>query len=164
MRAVNLLLLASVIGIELFIGIVVTSYIFYPPSGLDGEVLLDRFESGLIMTQIFLKFAYFLLFVSFVNAVYESFSKDKKLKILKIILSVIILALSLLFLFYYTLPMLDFQVQVMSKELDISYFASEDFASFHKQSELLAKILVIFQAILFFLSFKTADKAYNDKS
>lgn len=109
MRAVNLLLLASVIGIELFIGIVVTSYIFYPPSGLDGEILLDRFESGLIMTQIFLKFAYFLLFVSFVNAVYESFSKDKKLKILKIILSVIILALSLLFLFYYTLPALEDQ-------------------------------------------------------
>ena len=74
MKNINFLLLASVIGIELFIGVVVASYIFYPPNGLNGSVLLDRFESGLIMAQIFLKFAYVLIFVSIVNFLYEIFS------------------------------------------------------------------------------------------
>ncbi|WP_297193115.1 DUF4149 domain-containing protein [uncultured Campylobacter sp.] len=164
MKNINFLLLASVIGIELFIGVVVASYIFYPPNGLNGSVLLDRFESGLIMAQIFLKFAYVLIFVSIVNFLYEIFSVKNKFKILKIFISLVILALSLLFLFYYTLPMLEFQKQVLGTELDIAYFDSDEFKDFHYQSELLVKVLLVFQVILYFLSLKTADKAYNKES
>ncbi len=164
MKNINFLLLASMIGVELFIGIVVAQQVFYPPRALNAEPLLNNFESGLIMAQIFLKFAYILIFVSFINFLYELFSSVKKLKILKIFISFLILALSLLFLFYYTLPMLEVQDQILNAKLGMDYLDSEDFKSLHYQSELLVKVLLVFQVILYFLSLKTADKAYNHKA
>ena len=60
--------------------------------------------------------------------------------------------------------MLEFQKQVLGTELDIAYFDSDEFKDFHYQSELLVKVLLVFQVILYFLSLKTADKAYNKES
>lgn len=65
MKAVNLFLLASIIGVELILGIVVAPTIF--PQNLIGEGVLSHFQSGLMMTQIFIKMGYLLIFVSVVN-------------------------------------------------------------------------------------------------
>ncbi|EAH7779714.1 DUF4149 domain-containing protein, partial [Campylobacter coli] len=54
MKAINLFLLAAMIGIELILGIVVAPVIFYP-ANLIGEGVLSHFQSGLMMTQIFIK-------------------------------------------------------------------------------------------------------------
>ncbi|EAL7925103.1 DUF4149 domain-containing protein, partial [Campylobacter coli] len=61
MKAINLFLLAAMIGIELILGIVVTPVIFYP-ANLIGEGVLSHFQSGLMMTQIFIKMGYLLIF------------------------------------------------------------------------------------------------------
>ncbi|HEF3520623.1 TPA: DUF4149 domain-containing protein, partial [Campylobacter jejuni] len=54
MKAVNLFLLGSIIGVELILGIVVAPVIFYP-ANLIGEGVLSHFQSGLMMTRIFIK-------------------------------------------------------------------------------------------------------------
>ncbi|HEF3551665.1 TPA: DUF4149 domain-containing protein, partial [Campylobacter jejuni] len=76
MKAVNLFLLASIIGIELILGIVVAPTIFFPQN-LIGEGVLSHFQSGLMMTQIFIKMGYLLIFVSVVNFLYEIYSLIK---------------------------------------------------------------------------------------
>lgn len=164
-KSINLLLLASIIGIELFCGIVVAKNIFYPPTSFNGEAIIDTFGSGLIMGQIFLKLGYVLLIVSVFNALYEFAALGQKfnffIKISKILLVLINLALSLLFIFYYTQPMLDLQSEIIAGTTGIEALASEDFQSKHTQSELLVKILLLLQVVLFFLSFKTAKNEYN---
>lgn len=76
MKAVNLFLLASIIGVELILGIVVAPTIFFPQN-LIGEGVLSHFHSGLMMTQIFIKMGYLLIFVSVVNFLYEIYSLIK---------------------------------------------------------------------------------------
>ncbi len=106
MKAVNLFLLASIIGVELILGIVVAPTIFFPQN-LIGEGVLSHFQSGLMMTQIFIKMGYLLIFVSVVNFLYEIYSliKDEmkfQIKFSKFMLSLLILILSLIFVFYFT--------------------------------------------------------------
>ncbi|MBZ7979816.1 DUF4149 domain-containing protein [Campylobacter sp. RM12642] len=139
MKKINDFLLAGIIFVELFIGIVVAPIIFYP-SAIIGDGILSHFQSGLLMTQVFVKFNYLLLFVSFFNIIYESISN--KLFSLKPILSLIILILALVFVFYYTANVLDMQV--------LGVTDSKDFNDNHKQSEMIFKVIVILQLILFF--------------
>lgn len=139
MKKINDFLLAGIIFVELFIGIVVAPIIFYP-SAIIGDGILSHFQSGLLMTQVFVKFNYLLLFVSFFNIIYESISN--KLFSLKPILSLIILILALVFVFYYTANVLDIQA--------LGVTDSKDFNDNHKQSEMIFKVMVILQLILFF--------------
>ncbi|MBT0879298.1 DUF4149 domain-containing protein [Campylobacter sp. RM12654] len=139
MKKINDFLLAGIIFVELFIGIVVAPIIFYP-SAIIGDGILSHFQSGLLMTQVFVKFNYLLLFVSFLNIIYESISN--KLFSLKPILSLIILILALVFVFYHTANVLDMQA--------LGITDSKDFNDNHKQSEMIFKVMVILQLILFF--------------
>lgn len=161
MKAINLLLLGSIIGIGLFLGIVVAASVFYPPTGLGGEAITDTFGSGLIMGQIFLKFGYVLVGIALINTIYELFFTEPSLKIIKILLAVVILALSLLFVFYYTLPMLETQSLIIEGKAGLEALASQEFSAKHAQSEWLVKIILILQVALFFLSYKSAKVGYN---
>ncbi|MFQ6341647.1 DUF4149 domain-containing protein [Campylobacter sp. VTCC 70190] len=156
MKAINLFLLAAIIGIELILGIVVAPVIFYPQNFI-GEGVLSPFQSGLMMTQIFIKMGYVLIFVSLVNFLYElySFIKDKikfQIKFSKLMLSLLILILSLVFVFYFTNTIIELQ------NLGEQATKTEDFNSIHKASEVVIKIILIMQIFLYFLSFKIAKK------
>lgn len=156
MKAINLFLLASMMGIELILGIVVAPTIFFPQN-IIGEGVLNHFQSGLMMTQIFIKMGYLLIFVSVVNFLYEiySFVKDKikfQIKFSKLMLSFLILILSLIFVFYFTHTLIGLQ------NLGEQATKTEEFVSIHNASEVVIKIILIMQVFLYFLSFKIAKK------
>lgn len=158
MRAIHLFLIAAMVGAELILGIVVAPLVFYPQSFI-GEGALSHFQSGLIMTQIFVKMGYVLLGVATVGACYEGFSffqKDKELsfqlRFSKFALSLLIFILALIFVFYFSAYI------IHAQNLGESATQSEEFARMHKASEVVIKIIAMMQIFLFFLSFKIAKK------
>ncbi|MBZ7964749.1 DUF4149 domain-containing protein [Campylobacter sp. 2457A] len=156
MKAVNLFLLAAMIGIELILGIVVTPVIFYPQNFI-GDGILSHYQSGILMTQIFIKMGYLLLIVSTINILFEIFSyfREKnnfKIKFSKLMLSLIILILSLVFVFYFTEQIISMQ------KLGEQATTSTEFASIHSASEITLKIILVSQIFLYFLSFKIEKK------
>ncbi|ENY6719970.1 DUF4149 domain-containing protein [Campylobacter jejuni] len=152
MKAVNLFLLASIIGVELILGIVVAPTIFFPQN-LIGEGVLSHFQSGLMMTRIFIKMGYLLIFVSMVNFLYEIYSLIKdEIKLSKFMLSLLILILSLIFVFYFTNTIIELQ------NLGENATKTQEFISIHNASEMVIKIILIMQVFLYFLSFKIAKK------
>ncbi len=156
MKAINLFLLAAMIGIELILGIVVAPVIFYPVNFI-GEGVLSHFQSGLMMTQIFIKMGYLLIFVSIFNLLFEIYSfikEDMKfqIKFSKLILSILILILSLAFILYFTNTIVELQ------NLGDQATKSQEFLSIHNASEVVIKIILLMQVFLYFLSFKIAKK------
>ncbi|ECR3049765.1 DUF4149 domain-containing protein [Campylobacter coli] len=156
MKAINLFLLAAMIGIELILGIVVAPVIFYPANFI-GEGVLSHFQSGLMMTQIFIKMGYLLIFVSIFNLLFEIYSfvkEDMKLqvKFSKLILSILILILSLVFVLYFTNTIIELQ------NLGEQATKSQEFLGIHNASEVVIKIILLMQVFLYFLSFKIVKK------
>ncbi|MGH2267688.1 DUF4149 domain-containing protein [Campylobacter taeniopygiae] len=156
MKAVNLFLLAVMIGIELILGIVVAPVIFYPQNFI-GDGILSHYQSGILMTQIFIKMGYLLLIVSIINILFEIFSyfREKfnfKIKFSKLILSLIILILSLVFVFYFTEQIISMQ------KLGEQATTSTEFTGIHSASEITLKIILASQIFLYFLSFKIEKK------
>lgn len=156
MKAIHLFLLAAMIGVELILGVVVAPVIFYPQS-LIGENVLSHFQSGLMMSDIFVKMGYVLLAVAFFNALYELINFLKKeekfqLRFSKFALSIIILTLALFFVFYFTAYILEAQ------KMGESAIKTAEFQSMHEASEVVIKIIVCMQIFLYFLSFKIAKK------
>ncbi len=131
MKAINLFLLAAMIGIELILGIVVAPVIFYP-ANLIGEGVLSHFQSGLMMTQIFIKMGYLLIFVSIINLLFEIYS--------------------FAFVLYFTNTIIELQ------NLGEQATKSQEFLSIHNASEVVIKIILLMQVFLYFLSFKIAKK------
>ncbi|WP_291952756.1 DUF4149 domain-containing protein [Campylobacter sp.] len=155
MKAVYLFLLASLIGIEISIGVFLAPTIFYPEKFI-GEGILTHFQSGLLMTNIFVKFGYVLLGVSIISILIEIFSfKNKnytfKINFSKFMLSLIILALSLLFVFYFSAYIL--QAQTLGEKAT----QTQEFVKIHNASEIVMKIIMFSQFALFFLNFKKND-------
>ena len=158
MKAINSLLLASLIGIELFLGIIVAKIIFYPPLGLNNTIILDSFNSGVIMGKIFLYFAYILLIISIFNLIYEFINLrqnyNKILKISKLILAIFNFIIAILFLYHYTIPILEQQELVLQGLKAKEILKSVEFDTLHTQSELSIKVLVLTQLVLYFLNYK----------
>ena len=156
MKAIHLFLLAAMIGVELILGVVVAPVVFYPQS-LIGENVLSHFQSGLMMSDIFVKMGYVLLVVALFNALYELinfFKKEEKfqLRFSKFALSIIVLILALFFVFYFTAYILEAQ------KMGESVIKTAEFQSMHEASEVVIKIIVCMQIFLYFLSFKIAKK------
>ena len=156
MKAINLFLLAALVGIELIVGIVVAKVIFYPQN-LIGEGVLSLFQSGLMMSQIFIQFGYVLIVISLINFLFELYSyfKDEakfQLRFSKLALSLLIFILSLFFVFYFTAFI------IQAQALGESATQSDEFKSMHAASEVVMKIILIMQVFLYFLSFKIAKK------
>lgn len=152
MKVIYLFLLASLVGIEISIGAFLAPTIFYPAKFI-GEGVLSHFQSGLLMTNIFVKFGYVLIAVGILSFVYEIFSfRNKnstfKINFSKFMLSFIILALSLLFVFYFT------DYVVAKQALGESATKSDEFLKVHNASEVVMKIIMLSQVVLFFLNFK----------
>lgn len=158
MRAIYLFLIAAMVGVELVLGIVVAPVVFYPQNFI-GEGVLSHFQSGVLMTQIFVKMGYILLIVSTVAILYEGFSFFKKddgvgfrLKFSKFALSFLIFILSLIFVFYFSAYI------VNAQSMGESAMQSQEFLAMHEASEVVIKMIAMMQIFLFFLSFKIAKK------
>ena len=156
MKAIHLFLLAAMIGVELILGVVVAPVVFYPQD-LIGENVLSHFQSGLMMSDIFVKMGYVLLVVALFNALYELinfFKKEEKfqLRFSKFALSIIVLILALFFVFYFTAYILEAQ------KMGESVIKTAEFQSMHDASEVVIKIIDCMQIFLYFLSFKIAKK------
>lgn len=149
MRSIYLFLLASLVGIELALGMFVAPVIFYP-SSLIGEGVLTHFQSGILMSQIFIKCNYALLFVAVWAILYELFYIKKDfclhIKISSIFLALINLTLTIAFVYYFTDFILSAQAQGESATI-----GNAEFDAMHKASEYVMKLMIVSQILLFFM-------------
>lgn len=148
MRLLYQFLLASLIGVELTLGILVAPIIFYPQKV--GVEVLSHFQSGLMMGELFSKMGYILLGVSAFSLIFEFFSLPKNF--FRFALSLVIALLSCVFVFYFS----DFILHAQS--LGESATQTKEFQSIHQWSELTLKGIVALQLLLFFLPFYNRRK------
>lgn len=145
-----LFLLALIIGVEISIGAFLAPVLFFPAKYI-GEGVLSIFQSGQLMTQVFLKYNTLLIAVCLVSIIYELINliKNKEdsfnFKFSAFMLSFIVLGLASSFVFYFT-PYI-----VNAQSLGELATTTNDFARIHKASEIVMKIMIIAQTILFFV-------------
>ncbi|MDA3074235.1 MULTISPECIES: DUF4149 domain-containing protein [unclassified Campylobacter] len=148
--SIYILALGALIGIELSLGALVAPTIFYPQS-LIGEGVLSHFQSGQMMSAIFVKYNAILMPISIICLIFEmvNFNNNKSqpfnLKLSTLMLALINLILATLFVLYFTEFILDAQ------KLGEAGTQTAEFAQIHKASEWCAKLMIIAQTVLFFL-------------
>lgn len=138
-----LLVLASTLGGVLVLGIIVAPVVFHNQS-LGMEVVVDRYNAGLMMSEIFHRFSYWLYFVASYVAVYELImykvgQRDKYI----FASSVVVVFTSLMFSGVYSPKIISMQ------ELGREAIASDTFEAMHKASEIDFKILAVGLLVLF---------------
>ena len=147
-RSFYLFLLGICIGAELAIGIFMAPVIFYPSQYI-GEGVLSHYQSGQLMTQVFLKYNILLIFISSLILLFEIVnlkgSESFNYKISAFFLSLIIAFLAMSFVFYFTPYIL--QAQKIGAEAT----ATAEFLSMHKASEFVMKAMILAQVALFFI-------------
>lgn len=147
-RSFYLFLLGICIGAELAIGIFMAPVIFYPSQYI-GEGVLSHYQSGQLMTQVFLKYNILLIFISSLILLFEIVnlkgSESFNYKISAFFLSLIIALLAMSFVFYFTPYIL--QAQKIGAEAT----ATAEFLSMHKASEFVMKAMILAQVALFFI-------------
>lgn len=129
--------------IGICIGAIIAAGAFSAPvifNAQDFGIDLSRFQSGILMTQIFMKLNILLLAVAFIIAVYEVFALrlSDNTKVIKSILFVsgaISVICILLFSLYYS-PFI-----IAQQNISEIATATKEFDSMHKQSEMVFNIL-----------------------
>ncbi len=142
---IYLMVLGMMIGIELAAGAFVAPVIFFPQTLL-GEGILSHFQSGILMTEIFLRMNTLLLFVGLFSVLFEIIAwvskanhKDRS----ALLLSLTAVVLAFLFIYYYTPFIQEAQAKGALQT------ATDAFRSMHKQSEWVMKALMMVQIGLF---------------
>ena len=137
---IYVVMLGIAIGVEIAAGAFIAPVIFFPQKYL-GEGVLTHFQSGILMTQVFLKMNLVIGFVALFSIIYEVqvFMMRKNYDLLSFLLSISIVVATGLFLFYYT-PFI-----VHAQQLGSAETATELFAKMHKQSEWVMKALMVAQ-------------------
>jgi len=141
---IYLVMLGIAMGVEIAAGAFIAPVIFFPQKYL-GEGILSHFQSGILMTQVFLKMNLVIGFVALYSIIYEVqvWMMRKNYDFLSFFLSLMIVVATGLFLFYYT-PFI-----VHAQQLGSDQTTTEVFASMHKQSEWIMKALMVAQFVLF---------------
>ena len=141
---IYLVMLGIAMGVEIAAGAFIAPVIFFPQKYL-GDGVLTHFQSGLLMTQVFLKMNLLIGFTALYSIIYEVqvWMMRKNDDLLSFLLSVASVIATGLFLFYYT-PFIVHAQQLGSLET-----ATEAFATMHKQSEWVMKTLMVVQFMLF---------------
>lgn len=141
---VYLVLLGMAIGVEIAAGAFIAPVIFFPQKYL-GDGVLSHFQSGILMTQVFLKMNLFIGFITLFSVIYEVqvWMSHKRSDIVALSFSLIMALMTGLFLFYYT-PFI-----VQAQQLGALETATEAFSKMHKESEWVMKILMVSQFGLF---------------
>jgi hypothetical protein len=144
LMVVYLVMLSVAIGVEIAAGAFVAPVIFFPQKYL-GDGVLTHFQSGILMTQVFLKMNLVIGFVALYSIIYEVqvWMMFKNYDFLSFILSIIVVLTTGLFIFYYT-PFI-----VHAQQLGAVETTTEIFAKMHKQSEWVMKALMVAQFMLF---------------
>jgi len=134
-------------GVAIFVGVAIAPTIFGSES-VFGDEVLSKFQEGLLMTTIFLKFNYLLNFTLIITAFFEGIQyKNGGRDNLTVVILFIFVSTSLLFTNYYTPQILEMQ----SAEIT----TGEIFEKLHFASELDFKI---FTLALFILIIKKISK------
>ena len=141
---IYLVMLGIAIGVEIAAGAFIAPVIFFPQKYL-GDGVLSHFQSGILMTQVFLKMNLVIGFAALYSIIYEVqvFMMRKNYDFLSFFLSLVIVVGTGLFLFYYT-PFI-----VHAQQLGAMETTTEAFATMHKQSEWVMKALMVAQFGLF---------------
>ena len=141
---IYLVMLGIAMGVEIAAGAFIAPVIFFPQKYL-GEGILSHFQSGILMTQVFLKMNLVIGFVALYSIIYEVqvWMMRKNYDFLSFILSLGMVVTTGLFLFYYT-PFI-----VHAQQLGALETTTEAFANMHKQSEWVMKLLMVTQFGLF---------------
>ncbi|WP_333804418.1 DUF4149 domain-containing protein [Sulfurospirillum sp.] len=144
LMVVYLVMLSVAIGVEIAAGAFVAPVIFFPQKYL-GDGVLTHFQSGILMTQVFLKMNLVIGFVALYSIIYEVqvWMMFKNYDFISFILSIIVVLTTGLFIFYYT-PFI-----VHAQQLGAVETTTEIFAKMHKQSEWVMKALMVAQFMLF---------------
>ncbi len=134
--------LTCVIAFSLFAGAVVAPVIFSSSSWL-GESVLNRFQEGLMMTEVFVRLSYPLITVCLFSLAYEVFNYWKKDSDWIALVSMsLMVGTGLLFGFYFVPEIVYLQSQ------GPSVTQSSAFASIHETSEVCFKITVFSGLVL----------------
>ncbi|MBR7118468.1 MAG: DUF4149 domain-containing protein [Helicobacteraceae bacterium] len=135
--ALYIWILGITLGTLLASGAFVANVIFN--AGFFG-VELSKFQSGILMTQIFLKLNILLIVVAFIIAIFETFALRlgngaKTIKIILFLSGAVSVICILLFSLYYT-PFI-----IEQQQLGATATQSSEFTSMHTQSEFVANVL-----------------------
>lgn len=138
------LFLGAIIGIEFAVGALIAPIIFYPAQFI-GDGVLTHFQSGILMTQVFLRFNIILLVFVFLAWGFEAYMyKIGKRDLWTFILLIGISICAYLFVFYFTPFILEAQKQGAEAT------TTTQFAKMHKGSEFDMKALMVLQIALLF--------------
>lgn len=141
--ALYLLAIGLLVGVELAIGLLAAPVIFFPV-GFLGENMLSHFQSGVLMTQIFLRFNVLLMLCTLFMLCYEIYLFSKSRDFISIVLMFIVLVGSLAFVLYFTTYIVEAQ------QAGAYATSTQEFKDIHKQSETVLKIVLLGQIGLFF--------------
>lgn len=139
-----LLLLGGMVGMTLMAGAVTAPVVFHASDYLAGAKELSQFESGLIMTEVFIRYNNMLFIVLLVIAGYELLALFRKNSHWFIGLVALLLVLAgMTFVFYHT-PMI-----LAAQEGGEALTQTEAFAVIHHQSEAIFKGILLGFVLLF---------------
>ena len=155
MRGIYFLVLAILIGVEIALGGLVAPVIFYPQN-IIGDGVLSHFQSGQMMSVVFVKFNYLLLGVSIFAFIYEFIGLKNSvkfgIKLSSFMLCLINLVLAISFVFYFTPFVLSAQAAGEAAT------QTAEFAAIHRASEWVMKLMMFAQIILWFIKFGLSNK------
>jgi len=138
-----LVILAASFGGVMTLGVLVAPVVFNPNTLLV-DVTLDRYNSGMLMSEIFARFSSWLYAVAIVVALYEAmWYKKGQRDALSFASAFIVIASSLLFSAVYVPKIL--AMQALGSEAT----QSDTFANIHIASEIDFKILAVALVVLF---------------
>jgi len=142
---IYLILLGVALGVEIAAGAFVAPVIFFPQKYI-GEGVLTHFQSGILMTQVFLKMNLTIGFIALYSIIYEVqvAMMRKNNDALSFFLSLLIVLATGAFIFYYT-PYI-----IQAQSLGAAQTATEAFAKMHLHSEWILKFVMMCQLGLFF--------------
>ena len=138
-----LLLIAASFGGVLVLGALVAPVVFHTDAILQG-VMLNHFNEGIIMGEIFHRFSYWIYFLAFYVVVYEGWMyKHGNRDAVTLISAFVTVFTALLFSAVYSPRILEMQC------LGAEATQSDTFANLHTASEIDFKILAVALFVLF---------------
>jgi len=138
-----LIILASTLGAVLVLGVVVAPVVFHTDT-MTVDLLIDHYNAGIIMGEIFHRFSYWIYFISFFVIVYEAiWYKMGQRDAIAFGASFSVVFTSLMFSAVYSPKILAMQ------ELGMEATKSDTFQNIHIASEIDFKILAVALLVLF---------------
>ena len=138
-----LIVLAATFGAVLVLGAIAAPVVFHSDKILV-DMLLDHYNAGIIMGEIFYRFSYWIYFVAIFVVIYEAaIYKTGQRDAVTFASAVTVIFSSLMFSGVYAPKILEMQA------LGVEATQSDTFANIHRASELDFKILAVGLIVLF---------------